>query len=98
MPEQRAYLQFRTHFYQTEDILPTKYCQMLANSTYFSYPAPLKVGAAPRCTLQRAKALFDLREQQRRNEQNIHSVLSKKKNIFRYKMQYHRHKSFTSAF
>lgn len=29
-----------TFFYQTEDILPTKYCQMLANSTYFSYPAP----------------------------------------------------------
>lgn len=29
-----------TFFYQTGDILPTKYCQMLANSTYFSYPAP----------------------------------------------------------
>lgn len=29
-----------TFFFQTGDILPTKYCQMLANSTYFSYPAP----------------------------------------------------------
>lgn len=64
---------------QTEDILVAKYCQMLANSTYFSYPAPETWGCFKTRGTSSTETLLDLRSTGR-NEPNIHSVLCE--NIF----------------
>lgn len=68
-----------TFFYQTGDILPTKYCQMLANSTYFSYPAPWNLGL-----LQDSRHIIDkgCLTLGARAEMNQISILFATKNIF----------------
>lgn len=92
-----------TFFYQTGDILPTKYCQMLANSTYFSYPAPWNLGL-----LQHSRHIIDWLlfffdpGSPGRNEPNIHSVFcffpSREKCFLWYKCNITGHKSFRNSF
>lgn len=94
-----------TFFNQTGDILPTKYCQMLANSTYFSYPAPWNLGL-----LQHSRHIIDWLllfffdpGSPGRNEPNIHSVFcfffpSREKCFLWYKCNITGHKSFRNSF
>lgn len=85
-----------TFFYQTGDILPTKYCQMLANSTYFSYPAPWNLGL-----LQDSRHIIDkdsLWPQEHRQKWTKYPFCFRRKYFLWYKCNITGHKSFRNSF